>query len=132
MATFALVALLALSPAVARADDAECSDECRERVMKREVRQKWRDAVADYGPDLLTARMRCESGSSGGYNLATTGNGYWFSMQWDIAAWRGSGGRMRNGRPVGVWSRQPSKLEQRFRAVVWDRRHGGDPWPSCP
>lgn len=134
MATFAVVALLAVagSPEVARADDAECSAACRERVMKREVRQKWRRAVADYGPGLLTARMRCESGSHGGYGLATTGNGYWFSMQWNVGAWVGAGGRMRGGRPVGVWSQQPEPLEQDYRAVVWDRIHGGDPWPNCP
>ena len=118
-------------PASAQADDCD-TKACKERVSKRTVERKWRRAVAGYGPGLLAARMRCESGSHGGYRLSTTGNGYWFSMQWDLVAWLGSGGRMRHGRPVGVWSRQPSKLEQQYRAVVWDHRHGGDAWPRCP
>jgi hypothetical protein len=76
--------------------------------------------------------MRCESGSVGGYRLSTTGNGYWFAYQFNVAAWVGSGGRFRGGRPVGRWSTQPGRLEQSYRAVVWDRKSAGDPWPNCP
>ncbi len=93
---------------------------------------KWRTVVHAYGVERLRARMRCESGGHGGYSLATTGNGFWFSMQFEPRAWTGAGGRMRGGRPVGVWTRQPSMLEQDYRAVVWERIHGGDPWPNCP
>lgn len=75
--------------------------------------------------------MRCESGSHGGYSLSTTGNSYWFAFQFNTTAWTGAGGRMRGGRPVGVWTMHPTRLEQDFRAVVWDGRHGGDPWPNC-
>lgn len=102
------------------------------RVTKRVVTRKWRRVVRGYGLGLLRARMACESGSSGGYRLATTGNGYWFAHQFDTGAWTGAGGRMRGGRPVGVWTRQPTRVEQDYRAAVWDARHGGDPWPNCP
>lgn len=93
---------------------------------------KWTKVVRAYGVGLLRARMRCESGHHGGYRLATTGNGYWFAHQFDVQAWTGAGGRMRRGRPAGVWTRQPSRLEQDYRAAVWDRKHGGDAWPNCP
>lgn len=105
---------------------------CTERVQVRVAHAKWRKAVNAYGPGLLHARMVCESGSHGGYSLATTGNSYWFAFQHDIAAWTGAGGRVRDGRPVGVWTTQPAKLEQQVRAVYWDRKHGGDAWPNCP
>ncbi len=105
---------------------------CSERVEKRAAHAKWRAAVRAYGVGLLRARMRCESASYGGYALSTNGNGYWFGHQFDVAAWTGAGGRMRRGRPAGVWSMQPSRLEQDARAVRWDAIHGGDPWPNCP
>lgn len=108
------------------------SKACERRVQKRVARAKWRGAVRRYGVGLLRARMRCESGGHGGYRLSTSGNGYWFAHQFNVAAWAGAGGRMRRGRPAGVWRQQPSRLEQDYRAVVWDRVHGGDPWPRCP
>lgn len=93
---------------------------------------KWRAAVARYGVGVLRARMRCESGNHGGYRLSTTGNGYWFAHQFNMQAWTGAGGRARGGRPVGVWTLQPSRLEQDYRAARWAQLHGGDPWPNCP
>lgn len=125
-----MVASFAVAAPGAQAD--ECRRACEMRVQCREMHAKWRRDVRRYGIARLDARMRCESGSHGGYELTTTGNSYWFSMQWNAAAWVGSGGRMRHGRPVGVWTTQPSRLEQQVRAVYWDRVHGGDPWPSCP
>jgi Transglycosylase-like domain len=122
--------LAAVALAVGPADASPCSMACVERVQRRVVTRHWREVVSDYGPSRLDARAACESG--GRYGLATTGNGFWFSMQWEPRAWYGAGGRRRRGRPAGVWSLQPSRLEQRYRAVVWDRRHGGDPWPNCP
>lgn len=120
------------APAEARDHVPGCNtNACDERVTKRAVHAGWRAAVRAYGVGLLRARMRCESGSHGGYALTTTGNGYWFAHQFDVRAWVGAGGRYL-GRPVGRWSTHPSRLEQDFRAVVWDRRHGGDPWPLCP
>lgn len=109
-----------------------CERRCRERVQQRRVRAHWRSVVDRYGRGLLAARRACESGTSGGYGLATTGNSYWFAYQHDIEAWTGSGGRVRGGRPVGVWSTQPTPLEQDFRAARWDAIHGGDAWPNCP
>lgn len=123
---------VALPVPSAQADDGCGSSRCVERVARKAAKKKWRHAVRAYGTGLLHARMTCESGSDGGYSLATTGNGYWFSMQFNVGAWTGAGGRVRAGRPVGVWTRQPSKLEQQVRAVYWDRAHGGDPWPNCP
>ncbi|MGH2897219.1 MAG: hypothetical protein ACRDMZ_00985 [Solirubrobacteraceae bacterium] len=108
------------------------SKACELRVLKRQTFEKWNAGARAYGLGLLRARMHCESGGHGGYALATTGNGYWFAHQFNVGAWTGSGGRMRGGRPVGVWTRQPTVAEQDWRAVVWDRRHGGDPWPRCP
>lgn len=135
LAAAVLLTLAGAEPAGARADTSSatatrtCSGACAHR---RHVRAKWRRAVNAYGVGLLRARMNCESGSSGGYRLDTTGNGYWFAHQFDVAAWTGAGGRFRGGRPVGVWRRHPGRLEQDYRAVVWDARHGGDPWPNCP
>jgi hypothetical protein len=132
----ALVAALAAlhlpgAPEVPR--PAPCrSEACVRRVSARLTRRRWRRAVTEYGRGLLNARGACESDTSGGYRLASTGNGYWFRYQFDVAAWVGSGGRTRFGRPVGAWSVQPSPLEQDYRAVRWDAVHAGDAWPNCP
>ncbi len=123
---------LLAAPTAADAHDGCHSRACAERVEKRAAHAKWRPTVRAYGVGLLRARMRCESGSHGGYSLATNGNTYWFAHQFDIAAWTGAGGRMRRGRPAGVWEMQPSRLEQDYRAARWDAIHGGDPWPNCP
>lgn len=128
----AVAAVVALPAAPAEAHDGCNTAPCEKRVAKRFAHEKWRKAVHRYGVGLLRARMLCESGHHGGWSLSTTGNGYWFGLQFDVGAWTGAGGRVRLGRPVGVWSTQPEPLEQKFRAVVWDYRHGGDPWPNCP
>lgn len=133
-----MAAALVLSTGIsAEFADAQNRDGCRtasceRRVAIRAVQKHWWVVVRGYGVGLLRARMRCESGGAGGYALAATGNGFWFAHQFEPGAWVGAGGRMRGGRPVGAWSTQPSRLEQDYRAVVWDRRHGGDPWPNCP
>jgi hypothetical protein len=105
---------------------------CNRRVAKRIIKRRWRILVHRYGEGLLNARMQCESGNDGGYKLSTTGNSYWFAHQMNIGAWIGAGGRIRHGRPVGVWSIQPTKLEQNIRTIRWERIHGGDAWPNCP
>ncbi len=129
----AFTAALALAAPASAAPLPGCaSHACERRVQVRQAHDKWRATVAAYGVDRLRARMRCESGGHGGYRLETTGNGYWFAHQFNPAAWAGAGGRSRGGRPVGVWTRHPSRLEQDYRAAVWDRRHGGDAWPRCP
>ena len=134
--TLLLIALSSFFYA-ARAADYElprkdpCVDECEERVQKRVAHAKWRRVVNDYEPGLLRARMRCETGGHGGYEHVTNGV-FWFAHQFEPRAWAGAGGRIRNGRPVGVWSLQPERLEQDYRAVRWDWVHGGDPWPNCP
>lgn len=115
-----------------RAAETSCSKSCQLRVNIKAAHAKWRPVVAAYGIERLRARMRCESGGHGGYKLSTTGNGFWFAHQFEPRAWTGAGGRIRGGRPVGVWTTQPSRLEQDYRAVIWEERHGGDPWPSCP
>jgi hypothetical protein len=108
---------------------------CKRRVAKKAIVQHWHARVQAYGPGLLQARVACESLSSGGYNLSTTGNGFWFAHQFTPPTWHAAGGRLAygsSGRPVGVWSPQPSRLEQDFRAVVADEQSPGDPWPNCP
>ena len=127
-AAVAILLVAAAAGALAR----DCDRECDIRVQKRVAHAKWSKTVRAYGISTLRARMRCESGGDGGYGLATTGNGFWFAHQFEPRAWVGAGGRMRGGRPVGVWSKQPSRLEQDNRAAIWHRRHGGDPWPNCP
>jgi Transglycosylase-like domain len=107
------------------------SKRCHERVQKRDAHAKWSRVVRAYGVPLLRARMRCESLGDGGYSLYTTNGVFYFGHQFEPRAWYGAGGRQRGGRPVGVWSRQPSALEQDYRAVTWERIHGGDPWPNC-
>jgi hypothetical protein len=127
-----LVVLGLIAPASAKGHSGCHSKSCKVRVEKRAAHAKWRPIVHAYGIGLLRARMQCESGNHGGYALATTGNTYWFAHQFNVGAWTGAGGRMRKGRPAGVWAMQPSRLEQDFRAVRWDAIHGGDPWPRCP
>lgn len=105
---------------------------CEVRVERRRVRRRWRIKVRAYGEGLLAARRECETGSHGTYSLSTTGNGYWFAYQFDTDAWKGAGGKMKAGRPVGAWTVHPSPLEQDYRAARWDGIHGGDPWPNCP
>lgn len=137
LAAVAVFTLTGADAAGARAPEATAvaSVKCSTRsacAHRRHVRAKWRRTVNAYGAGLLRARMNCESGSNGGYRLDTTGNGYWFAHQFNVAAWVGAGGRFRGGRPVGVWTRHPGALEQDYRAAVWDGIHGGDPWPNCP
>lgn len=119
-------------PAPAQAKPTCTTHACDIRVNKRAAHAKWHAAVRAYGRWRLLARMRCESASSGGYHLSTTGNQYWFAFQFNVGAWVGAGGRLRHGRPVGVWTLQPTALEQDYRAVRWDAIHGGDAWPNCP
>jgi hypothetical protein len=132
LALTAAVSLAALLPMPAGAHVGCHSKRCVKRVQVKAAHAKWRTAVRAYGVGLLRARMRCESGNHGGYRLATTGNGFWFAHQFEPRAWFGAGGRSRGGRPSGVWTRQPSRLEQDYRAVRWAHLHGGDPWPNCP
>jgi hypothetical protein len=102
------------------------------RRRRNLVRARWRRTVDAYGPGLLAARAACESTSR--YRLGTTGNGFWFAHQFEARAWTGAGGRYSAhlGRPVGRWTVQPGRLEQDYRAAIWDRRSEGDPWPNCP
>ena len=127
IAMILIVAILAgVMASAARACETK---RCAERVGKRVAHTKWKKAVRGYGIGVLQARARCESGAN--YKLQTTGNGFWFSMQFEPRAWYAAGGRKRHGHPVGVWTRIPGRLEQQYRAVIWDHKHGGDPWPSC-
>ncbi len=133
MRSFLMAILIAMvAPAVVNADNGCNTHRCEIRVEKRVAHAKWQEEVRIYGVGLLRARMNCESGHHGGYQLATTGNGYWFAHQFNVGAWTGAGGRIRGGRPVGVWTTQPERLEQDVRAARWDKIHGGDPWPNCP
>lgn len=127
-----LTVLAMMTPVQGPVEQPVCSRACRQRVQRKQIRKHWSHVVNNYGRGLLRARMHCESGNDGGYSLDTTGNSYWFAHQFDVQAWTGAGGRMRRGRPAGVWSMQPSRLEQDFRAARWDAIHGGDPWPNCP
>ncbi len=120
-----------IAPAGAKSHSGCHSMSCKVRVEKRAAHAKWRPIVRAYGIGLLRARMHCESGNHGGYGLATTGNSFWFAHQFTISSWVAAGGRIRLGRPAGVWTMQPERLEQDVRAVRLDAIQG-DPWPSCP
>lgn len=104
---------------------------CEKRVKIKAIHAKWRAVVNAYPAGVLAARARCESGGHGTYSLSTTTGVFWFAFQFEPRAWYGAGGRMRRGIPAGVWTRQPSRLEQQYRAIRWERIHGGDPWPNC-
>ena len=127
-----VAALVLAFAAPAASAGAACNNACERRYLITTTHAKWRAAVNAYGVATLRARMRCESGGHGGYSLVTTGNGFYFAHQFEARAWTGAGGRARVGIPVGRWARHPSRLEQDYRAVAWERRHGGDPWPNCP
>lgn len=133
----ALFVVFAVEQSSARTSSS-CDRACVERVVKRTARAEWRATVRPYRA-VLDANVDCESRSSGGYGLRTTGNGYWFAHQFDRDAWTGAGGRVvtrdgdpHEGEPRGRWTLQPGPLEQDYRAIRWSRIHGGDAWPNCP
>ena len=133
LAFLALTATLTFGAPAVAGDRSGCNtDACERRVLIKSTHAKWRAVVADYGFDTLRARERCEAGGHGGWRLVTTGNGFYLGHQFEPRAWAGAGGRLRAGVPVGRWGGHPSRLEQDYRAVVWEGRHGGDPWPNCP
>lgn len=97
---------------------------CKKAACKKHV-------IKPHKP-TLRARGACEAF---GYQSRYTRNlrhglrvvssaGYRGRYQFDWGSWRGAGGK---GDPVNAgW------LEQAYRAVVWQVRHGGDAWPNCP
>ena len=118
-----LLGLLAASVMVEDAD-AHWYAGCKKRACKLHV-------IEPHKP-TLRARGACEAfGYSSRYTrkltsglLTNTGNGYYGRYQFDLPSWRGAGGRLS---PTSYgW------IEQAYRAVVWQVRHGGDPWPNCP
>jgi hypothetical protein len=129
----AAAALLAPVPAIEtrhRGCNTRACDHRMTRKAHAKTVRRWRRATAPYQGWLASTRA-CESGSSGGYRLATTGNGFWFAYQHTPRSWYAAGGRSRNGRPAGVRSLQPEPAEQDFRAVVTLRQQGAAAWPIC-
>lgn len=107
---------------------------CVKRVThKRKARlvKKWiRTAASSAG--WLKSTSWCESGSSGWYRLRTTGNGFWFALQFTVRTWASVGGRVIGGVPYGYWGEAvPSKAEQNYRAVLVLRAQGTGAWPVC-
>lgn len=105
-------------------------DRRRDHKVRRQIVARWRRVAAPYAGWLAPTR-RCESGSSGGYTLATTGNGFWFAYQHTPGSWYAAGGRSRGGRPAGAWTMQPLAAEQDYRAVITLRQQGRGAWPVC-
>lgn len=106
---------------------------CDRRVtlrLHRKVIRRWRATAAPYAGWLANTR-RCESGGSGSYRLATTGNGFWFAYQHTAQSWYAAGGRSFRRRPVGMWTIQPTAAEQDYRAVITLRQQGRGAWPVC-
>ncbi len=87
---------------------------CSTPKCKRQVVEPYRDT--------LKARAHCESTNR--RTAHSPGGQYHGLYQFGLPDWRRAGGW---GDPHNA-----SRLEQSFRAVVWQRRHGGDPWPNCP
>lgn len=73
----------------------------------------------------LRARALCESG---GDPRAHDPSGWYHGLyQFDWRSWLAAGGR-----PYYSDPHDASPLEQSYRALIWEKRHGGDPWPNCP
>jgi len=107
---FTMLALVA--PTVGQADHSGCSRYCQKRQVVRPYNAK------------LERMANCES--SGRWWL-NTGNGFYGGLQFTLSTWRAAGGF---GYP-----HQNSKLEQKYRAVLWFRKIGtwvtNAGWPRC-
>lgn len=107
---------------------------CVNRVnhkRKNRLVKMWTRAAAPYAGWLRSTSL-CESGSSGWYRLRTTGNGFWFALQFTIQTWASVGGRVIRGLPYGYWGEAvPSRAEQNYRAVLALREQGAGAWPIC-
>lgn len=104
---------------------------CVRRAYKRHPKFRWKAYAAPL-LSTLEAIVACESLSSGGYKLRTTGNGFYFAHQFDPQTWASVGGRIIEHEPYGYrGERVPSKIEQNYRAALLYRRRGAQPWPVC-
>lgn len=92
--------------------------------------QHMQKVVAPY-KGWLSSTRQCESGHHGLYKLHTTGNGFWFAYQFTPGTWASVGGKINNGRPVGMTSLLPTPLEQDYRAVLVLHSQGAGAWPNC-
>lgn len=130
----ALLVALALGacappPALAAPGDGCRTDGCKHEIRKA-IHAQWRERVQPHRAWLDRVRP-CESGSRG-YELTTTGNGFWFAYQFTPTTWRKvAAGRVVRGIPAGTWSKRPGPLEQDYRAVLVLERQGVGAWPVC-
>lgn len=123
--------LAAMAPATASARRVCRTNSCEHRVAHRITMKKWKSATRPYLGWLRSTRQ-CESGSSGLYDLRTTGNGFWFAYQHTAWSWGRAGGLIMGGVPYGAHGRlHPSPLEQDYRAVITLRQQGRGAWPVC-
>lgn len=133
LALLALVTTLTLGAPAIAGDRSGCNtDACERRVLIKVTHAKWRAVVEAYGFELLRAREKCEAGGHGGWRLYTTTGRFYFGHQFTPSSWDAVGGRLtRAGLPIGRWAKQPSRLEQDYRAARLDAIQA-DPWPNCP
>jgi LysM repeat protein len=81
------------------------------------------------GSSYWDAVMECESGNHGGWSLWSTGNGYYFALQFAPGTWLAFGGPSEYLETPGL---VPSRSLQ---IAVAERTQAGsqnDPWPNCP
>lgn len=124
------LASLAFVPAAAAAPGDRCSTSQCSAAVRSAVRAAWRAEALPHAR-WIASTIRCESGGHGLYRLHTTGNGFWFAGQFTPSTWASVGGRLRAGRPVGVWSTLPDRAEQDARMVRVLRSQGRRAWPRC-
>lgn len=103
-----------------------------QRAQHRSQIARWRAQARPYA-GFLARLVACESASSGGYRLTTTGNGFYFAFQFTARTWAAvAGGRTLGGIPVGYRGEQvPTRAEQDARAVRVLWAQGAGAWPVC-
>lgn len=79
---------------------------------------------------VLALRRACESG--GDYGAVSKSGKYRGAYQFDQGSWNSAARAAKRPDLVGVDPARASVADQDAMAVVWERVHGGDPWPNCP
>lgn len=102
----------------------------RQRKAKLAAAKAARSSSSGGAGGNLAARRACEAG--GDYGAVSSSGKYRGGYQFDQSSWNSAARHA--GRPdlVGVDPAKASPADQDALARVWERVHGGDPWPNCP